>query len=168
MLTHDEARAKATRQGINIEHKCDERALECECSTGSPLFVTRRGLGFFGHAPGDNRCPNRAKHSACSYDQQTCDMLPMIERNPAELCVLVLCLANFAVLNILSSRARIDSEIIINLLELIVQMQMKNELTTFETEALERILHDKEESRHFPLIREALKKKKRMESVPRL
>ena len=67
-MTHDEALAKARAHWITLEHDCDERARECECATL--------------HAPGDDRCPNRAKHSACSYSQQSCDMLPFANALP--------------------------------------------------------------------------------------
>ena len=52
--TFDEAERIAGERGIDLSHDCDEDARECTCADK--------------HASGDVRCPDRARHTACSHD----------------------------------------------------------------------------------------------------
>jgi hypothetical protein len=79
MLTYDEAQAMAEKNGITLAHDCDEPAKECDCFMEHLCAHGQWRSLRVGHIPGDNACPNRVKHTACSYDQQTCEMLPMRE-----------------------------------------------------------------------------------------
>jgi hypothetical protein len=59
-MSFDDASALAAQRGIDLVHECDERATECNCEPNEEAPK--------GHAPGDVRCPNRARHSACFHD----------------------------------------------------------------------------------------------------
>jgi hypothetical protein len=70
-MTHDQTRAFAEANAIELSHHCDEDAPECVCSESKIKNDFRSGDEYPGrHNAGDNRCESRSIHSPCSHDRK--------------------------------------------------------------------------------------------------